>query len=93
MKKENAFKALVVRGQVVKSIAGHDKDDFQAVLEVCPPYVILCDGKRRSLSKPKKKKLMHVSATKTVLDEECLLNDRRIRTALRRLCGEAEGKE
>lgn len=90
MKKENAYKSLVVRGQVVKSTAGHDRDDFQVVLEVSPPYVTVCDGKRRSLSKPKRKKLLHIAATKTVIDEENLQNDRRIRTALREHGGEEE---
>lgn len=73
----------VVRGQIVRSLAGHDKGDFQTVLEVCVPYAIVCDGKRRSLEKPKRKKLMHMAPTSTVLEEETLTTNRKIRNALK----------
>jgi hypothetical protein len=71
------------RGQVVRSKAGHDKGDFQTVLAVELPYLLLCDGKRRSLEKPKRKKAMHVACTKTVLSEEQLRTNRQIKIALR----------
>lgn len=73
----------VKRGQIVKSIAGRDKGSFQVILNLEPPYAIVCDGKRRKLEKPKKKKLIHLSTTKTVLEEEKLLNNRQIKIALR----------
>lgn len=72
-----------VRGQIVCSKAGHDKGDFQTVLAVELPYLLLCDGKRRSLAKPKRKKAMHVGPTGKVLSEEQLRTDRQIRIALR----------
>lgn len=71
------------RGQVVKSLAGHDKGLFLAVLEVQGRFLILCDGRRRTLEKPKKKKLIHTAATKLVLTEEQLGADKRIREALK----------
>lgn len=71
------------RGQIVRSKAGHDKGDFQTVLAVEPPYLILCDGRRRSLEKPKRKKIIHISATDTVLDENQLRTNRQIRLALK----------
>ena len=43
------------RGIVVKSAAGHDKGGFFTVLESDDVYAVICDGKRRSLEKPKKK--------------------------------------
>ncbi len=70
------------RGQVAKSIAGHDKGGFLAVLEVSPPYAVLCDGKRRPLERPKKKKLFHLAPTATILPEEALKTNRQIRSAL-----------
>ena len=73
----------VKRGQVVRSIAGHDKGDFQAVLEVLPPYAVVSDGKHRPLERPKRKKLFHLAPTATVLPEEALRTNRQIRTALR----------
>ena len=80
----------VKRGQVVRSLAGHDKGDFQAVLELCPPYALVCDGKRRKLEKPKRKKLLHLAPTQTVLGEEALRTDRQIRTALRAFTEKAQ---
>lgn len=71
-------------GQIVRSLAGHDKGDFQIVIAVDGMYAIVCDGKRRSLMKPKKKKLRHLAPTKTVIDENLLKTNRQIRGVLRR---------
>ncbi len=40
------------RGQVARSLAGHDKGSFFTVLEVAPPYGVVADGKRRPLERP-----------------------------------------
>ena len=74
-------------GQIVKSKAGHDKEDFQVVKELDPPYLILCDGRRRSLEKPKRKKEIHVSPTNTVIDPIQLKTNRQIRAAIRAFLG------
>ena len=74
---------LLKKGQVVRSLAGHDKGDFQTVLEVRGELLVLCDGKRRSLEKPKQKKVKHVAPTKTILDENKLVTNRAIRNALK----------
>ncbi len=71
------------QGQVVRSLAGHDKGCFLAVLEYAPPYAVVCDGKRRPLERPKRKKLFHLAPTGTVLPEEALKTNRQIRSALR----------
>lgn len=73
----------MVRGQVVRSKAGHDEGDFLTVLAVELPYLLLCDGKRRSMEHPKRKKKIHVSPTRTVLQEDQLRTNRQIRIALR----------
>lgn len=73
------------RGQVMRSLAGHDKGDFQVVLRLEGVYAYMADGKRRRLETPKKKKQMHLSPTRTVLGEECLSTNRQIRTALAKL--------
>ena len=80
----------VQRGQVVRSLAGHDKGGFLAVLQVAPPFAFVCDGKRRPLERPKRKKLFHLAPTATVLPEEALRTNRQIRSALRRFAGSAE---
>ena len=71
------------QGQVVRSLAGHDKGCFLAVLEYAPPYAVVCDGKRRPLERPKRKKLFHLAPTGTVLPEGALKTNRQIRSALR----------
>lgn len=48
------------RGQIMRSLAGHDKGDFQAVLKTEGAFAYMADGKRRTLDHPKKKKLMHL---------------------------------
>ena len=71
-----------VRGQIMRSLKGHDKGDFQVVLKTDGPYAYMADGKRRKVEAPKKKKRMHLAPTGTVLGEESLSTNRRIRTAL-----------
>ena len=75
-----------VRGMVVRSAAGRDKNGFFAVLEANDRYALICDrsdGRRRSLSNPKKKKYIHLFPTKTVLTESSLQTNRVIRAALK----------
>lgn len=42
------------RGQVMRSLAGHDKGDFQTVLKVEGVFAYMADGKRRTLENPTK---------------------------------------
>ena len=72
-----------VRGLVVRARAGHDKGDFLAVLETRDGWAIIADGKRRPLTKPKRKKLIHLAPTGTVLSEEQMETNRKLRNALR----------
>ncbi len=71
-----------VRGLVVRSLAGHDKGGFFTILEVSGKFALICDGKCRSLEKPKKKKMIHLSATNTVLPDSSMKTNREIRKAL-----------
>ena len=79
----------VQRGQVVRSLAGHDKGGFLAVVQVAPPFAFVRSA-RLSLERPKRKKLFHLAPTATVLPEEALRTNRQIRSALRRFAGSAE---
>lgn len=76
------------RGQVVRAKAGRDQGSFLAVLEAEPPWAVVADGKRRPLERPKRKKLIHLAPTASVLPEEGLLSNRRLRAALRGFRGE-----
>lgn len=72
------------RGSVVRSLAGHDKGEFLVILSVEEPFAILCDGKHRPLERPKRKKLMHLALTATVMPEDTLKTNRKVREALRK---------
>lgn len=78
------------RGQVVRALAGRDKGGFFVVLGLEPPWAELADGKRRPLERPKRKKPMHLAPTGTVLPEEALATNRKLRAALRGFRGDAE---
>lgn len=77
----------VQRGSVVRSTAGHDKGSFFAVLSCSSDTALLSNGVSRLKEKPKKKKLLHLSPTKTVLPEETLHSNQTLREALRPFCG------
>ena len=50
-------------GSAVLSLAGHDKGKIFAVIGVADQnHVLIADGKRRKIEKPKKKKLKHLKA-------------------------------
>ncbi|WP_234123231.1 KOW domain-containing RNA-binding protein [Clostridium hydrogenum] len=57
-------------GKVVYSKAGRDKENCFIIIDVIDEnYVYISDGRLRSIEKPKKKKLKHLSVTKIVSDE------------------------
>jgi ribosomal protein L14E/L6E/L27E len=51
------------RGTIVFSKAGRDKGNAMVVLESENEFLVLADGKHRTLNNPKKKKLKHVQPT------------------------------
>lgn len=71
------------KGTVVYSLAGHDKGDFQVVVDFDDKYAKVCDGKYRPLERPKKKKLIHIKVTNTVLSEDSLKTDKSVRVSLK----------
>ena len=71
------------RGTIVYSLAGHDKGDFQVIMDYDEKYAKVCDGKYRPLERPKKKRLIHIKLTNTVVDEEFLRTDKSIREVLK----------
>lgn len=73
----------VKKGLVVRSIAGHDKGQFKVIINESNGYVFLCDGKSHPLTKLKKKKVIHLRFTNTVLEEKTLDTDKSIRLALK----------
>ena len=59
-----------VRGMIVRATAGRDQGGFFTVLSVEGDYAMICNGKRRPLEQPKKKKLNLLAPTHTVLSEQ-----------------------
>lgn len=70
------------RGQIVRSKKGRDKGYFFVVLSVSKETAMICDGKYRTLSRPKRKKLIHLAPTKTVIDERSMAADSTIGNAV-----------
>ena len=51
----------IVKSNIVKSTAGRDEGDLFFVLDTQEEFLLLADGKRRRVEKPKKKKRKHVA--------------------------------
>lgn len=67
-------------GSLVISVAGRDKGRYYVAVEEKQDFVYLCDGKAKPLSKPKRKRLKHISCVGHRADPELA---RRLRTGAR----------
>ena len=72
-------------GQVVISVAGHDKGDLLAVTGFDGKRVFLTNGKSHKLEKPKAKNPKHLEKTQFVLDEHSMATNRSIRKQLNKI--------
>ena len=50
----------ITRGDVVQSLAGHDKDTLYCVVGTQDEFLLLANGKERKLDSPKRKRAKHV---------------------------------
>lgn len=76
------YNQLVI-GQVVRSLKGRDKGKIQMVIDLLDEsHVLVVDGKRRKIEKPKKKKIKHLQKSNTILDIDGI-NDCKIRKMLK----------
>ena len=69
-------------GTVVKSMYGHDAGSFYVIVSDEVEFVTIADGRRRKLSKPKRKNKKHLSVTKTKATATELSTDKKIRQFL-----------
>ena len=76
----------MVRGTVVRSLAGRDAGGWFALLEADGKSALLADGKGRPLERPKRKNLRHLAFTRRKLEETALHSNRALRAALRSFC-------
>lgn len=51
-------------GGLVKSLAGHDKDELYIIISAQGEYVSMSDGRKHPLSKPKRKNKKHLQLIK-----------------------------
>ena len=72
-----------VKGRVVKSKAGHDKDKLSVVVDIFGTQVLICDGKHHKSSNPKRKNPKHLIATEKIV--ELPQTDKQIRRILNAL--------
>ncbi|MEE1321519.1 MAG: KOW domain-containing RNA-binding protein [Acutalibacteraceae bacterium] len=72
-------------GQVVLSLAGHDKGELLVVAGTENKKVLICDGKGRGLQNPKHKNPKHLEPQSAVLDGDSMATNRKIRKTLNKL--------
>lgn len=72
-------------GQVVKSCAGHDKGELAVIAGFDKDKVLVCDGKRRLLDKPKLKNPKHIEATEMFLNKDSMATNRKVRKTLNKI--------
>ena len=79
----------IMRGDVVRSLAGHDKDTLYCVVNTDGDFLFLANGKERKLNAPKRKRCKHVRREGTCdrpvflrLCAEELVGDNELRKAL-----------
>ncbi|MEE1014003.1 MAG: KOW domain-containing RNA-binding protein [Clostridia bacterium] len=79
-------------GELVQSIAGHDKGDYFLVIRREGEYLYLCDGKRRKATSCKKKKQKHMIGSGRVCPwvetQPERVNNTSVKAAIRQLLAE-----
>lgn len=70
-------------GCPVKSLAGHDKNQYFIILTDDGEYVTIADGKTRTVANPKRKNKKHIQAGNTPLIEAFPVRDETIRRELK----------
>ena len=77
-------------GQIVRSKAGRDKDRWMLIVGIDGDYVFLADGDLRKISRPKRKKIKHITKTQSVITsiQKDLLSNKKIQNAHRGVINE-----
>ena len=78
----------ITKGSVVIAKAGRDKGKAFAVIDVLSDReVLIADGKRRPIERPKRKNVIHLQMTRTTVD--CVTTNRQLRNLLQNCRAEA----
>ena len=59
-------------GKFAVSKAGHDKAQTYVIITMKDDFAYLCDGRLKTVDKPKKKRLKHVQLVNAQVDQELL---------------------
>ena len=80
----------IIISDVVASTAGRDQGKLFYVVGTDPVYLMLVNGKDRTLEKPKRKNPKHIEKTSYVLSPEEMAANGRLKKALGRIKAEAD---
>lgn len=69
-------------GQIVQSAAGRDCRNIYVVIDVLPTRVLVADGRRRTLERPKAKNPLHLQLLQSFQHAGGSLTDEGIREAI-----------
>ena len=80
-------------GKIATSKAGHDKAETFVIVAADGDFVYLCDGRYRTVTKPKKKRRKHIQLIERTVSEDLLeklrnrekITDEQIKYALKSL--------
>ena len=70
--RRNAQMGINMIGRFATSKAGHDQSKMYVIVAEEGDFVYLCDGKYKTLSKPKKKRKKHIQFTNRTVGDELL---------------------
>lgn len=56
------------KGSVVRSLKGHDEGCLYVIISTDGKYALVCDGKNKLLSNPKRKNCRHLECTGKEID-------------------------
>lgn len=74
-----------VKGEIVKSLAGRDKNKLLAVLGEENGFVLVCDGRERPLERAKMKNPCHLEKTSMSIDQSTMAGNKILRKTLNKL--------
>ena len=79
----------VVRGSVVRALAGKERDRLYVACRVADRCVYIADGRKRKLDSPKRKNVRHISPSGERIDMTDM-TDKKLRRTLRLLLTQGE---
>ena len=77
-------------GKMVISKSGRDKNKKMVIVAETENYLLVCDGKERPVTRPKRKNPKHLQFTNTSLEAHQLETNRALRKALKQYGYEEE---